>query len=87
MITVGVRELREDLSKWLQRVRDEGETIEITLRGETVARLVPTRRKSSSPEEIARQFADLDELAQEISKHWKSDMNAVEAVREQRREL
>jgi hypothetical protein len=29
VISVGVRELREDLSKLLQRVRDDGEMIEI----------------------------------------------------------
>lgn len=40
---IGIRELREDLSKTLRRVR-AGEALEITDRGEPVARLVPLRR-------------------------------------------
>jgi prevent-host-death family protein len=87
MISVGVRELREDLSKWLQRVRDEGEIIEVTVRGEAVARLVPMRRKWRSPEEVDEMFEGLDELAAEISEYWKDDLDSVEAVREQRRDL
>jgi len=37
---VGVRELRQNLSVYLRRVR-QGETLEVTERGEPVARLVP----------------------------------------------
>ncbi len=37
---VGVRELRQNLSVYLRRVKD-GETLEVTERGEPVARLAP----------------------------------------------
>jgi prevent-host-death family protein len=37
---VGVRELRQNLSVYLRRVKD-GETLEVTERGEPVARLTP----------------------------------------------
>jgi antitoxin (DNA-binding transcriptional repressor) of toxin-antitoxin stability system len=37
--TVGVRELRQNLSKYLERVK-EGETLTVTERGKEVARLV-----------------------------------------------
>jgi prevent-host-death family protein len=37
---VGVRELRQNLSVYLERVKD-GETIEVTERGRPVARLAP----------------------------------------------
>jgi prevent-host-death family protein len=37
---VGVRELRQNLSVYLRRVK-EGETLEVTERGEPVARLTP----------------------------------------------
>jgi prevent-host-death family protein len=37
---VGVRELRQNLSKYLRRV-EAGETLEVTERGRPVARLVP----------------------------------------------
>lgn len=39
---VGVRELRQNLSKYLERVKD-GETLVVTERGNEVARLVPSR--------------------------------------------
>jgi len=38
---VGVRELRQNLSKYLARVKD-GETLTVTERGHEVARLVPS---------------------------------------------
>jgi prevent-host-death family protein len=40
--TVGVRELRQNLSKYLTRVKN-GETLTVTERGHEVARLVPSR--------------------------------------------
>jgi prevent-host-death family protein len=40
METVGVRELRQHASRYLERVR-QGETLEVTDRGRPVARLVP----------------------------------------------
>ncbi len=40
--TVGVRELRQNLSKYLTRVK-QGETLTVTERGHVVARLVPSR--------------------------------------------
>jgi prevent-host-death family protein len=40
MERIGVRELRQNASKYLARVR-AGETIEVTDRGRAVARLVP----------------------------------------------
>jgi prevent-host-death family protein len=39
--TVGVRELRQNLSRYLERVK-EGETLTVTERGHEVARLVPS---------------------------------------------
>ena len=41
MQTVGVRELRQNLSRYLERVKD-GETLLVTERGREVARLVPS---------------------------------------------
>lgn len=46
---VGVRELRQNLSKHLVRVK-AGEVLTVTERGEDVARLVPTR-SSVSPQQ------------------------------------
>lgn len=41
METIGVRELRQHASRYLEQVRSTGEPIEITDRGRPVARLVP----------------------------------------------
>jgi prevent-host-death family protein len=38
---VGVRELRQNLSVYLRRVREDGRAYEVTERGEPVARLIP----------------------------------------------
>lgn len=40
MRSIGVRELRQNASKYLRDVK-RGETVEVTERGEPVARLVP----------------------------------------------
>lgn len=45
--SVGVRELRQNLSKYLDRVK-EGESLVVTERGREVARLVPSGATSPS---------------------------------------
>jgi prevent-host-death family protein len=45
---VGVRELRQNLSVYLRRVK-AGETLEVTERGQTVARLTPQPPETLSP--------------------------------------
>lgn len=52
MERIGVRELRQHASRYLERVRS-GETIEITDRGRLVAQLVPPR--DSAYERLAAQ--------------------------------
>lgn len=49
---VGVRELRQNLSRWLRRV-EAGETFEVTDRGEPVALLVPLRNESDAIRRLA----------------------------------
>jgi prevent-host-death family protein len=87
MVTVGVRELKQETSKILRRVREEGEIIEITYHGEVIARLVPVAPPQPSDEEIAAVLADLEALSAEISAKWPEGVSAVEAIREVRREL
>ena len=87
MITVGIRELKQQTSKILRRVREEGEIIEITYHGEVIARLVPVNPPAPSSEEMSATWADLDQLTAEISAKWPEGVSAVEAVREGRRDL
>ena len=48
---IGVRELRQNLSVYLRRVK-EGEALEVTERGRTVARLVPAQEHESVLERL-----------------------------------
>jgi prevent-host-death family protein len=50
---VGIRELRQNLSVYVKRVREEGRAYEVTERGEPVARLTPlTERPASRIEQM-----------------------------------
>jgi len=55
---VGVRELRNDLSQWLERVRD-GEEVVVTDRGGPVARLVPAGWREEVAELAAKGMVTL----------------------------
>jgi len=56
MSTVGVRELRQNLSRYLDRVK-EGEAFVVTERGEEVARLTPSGREDSALAWLIRERA------------------------------
>ena len=88
MKTLGVRELKERISEILRLVEEEGETIEVTKRGEVVAHLVPARKAAPSSDSTDDDaWTDLDRLSVEISAHWPVGLSAVDAVRDARREL
>ncbi len=53
---VGIRELRQNLSVYVKRVREEGRAYEVTERGEPVARLTPLEGRPMS--RIERMIAD-----------------------------
>jgi prevent-host-death family protein len=53
---VGIRELRQNLSVYVKRVREEGRAYEVTERGEPVARLTPLEDRPMST--IERMIAD-----------------------------
>jgi prevent-host-death family protein len=48
---IGIRRLRENLSQAIRRVR-AGETLEVTHRGQPVARLVPVGRRASKLDQM-----------------------------------
>jgi prevent-host-death family protein len=83
---IGVREFRDHASQFLKRVAERGETIEISNHSRVIARLVPAEQPDlkAAWEEWNRQA---DKLAEEISRDWQGPQDAVEAVREQRRDL
>jgi len=70
MLSIGVREFKDQINSILRRVRTKGEIVEITYYGRTVARLVPVVNESYSEEAVHAFLADFDSLAIEIGKAW-----------------
>jgi prevent-host-death family protein len=82
MVTVGIRELKQQTSELIRRVREKGDEILVTYHGEVVARIIPA---APSLEETGRAWEALDHLAVEIGTHWPKGVSVVEAVSEGRR--
>jgi prevent-host-death family protein len=87
MRTVGVRELKTSASRLLRRVRERGEEIQVTYRGQVVARIVPVLERRAPAGADAGVWSDLDRLAAEIGGHWPKGITAAAAVTEGRRDL
>ena len=83
MITVGIRELKQQASELIRQVRETGSEVQITYHGKVVARLVPV--VSRDPEVVEKAWAALDELALEISAAWPNGVTATQALGEDRR--
>jgi prevent-host-death family protein len=79
MKTLGVRELKKNLSEALREVQ-AGEIIEVTNRGQVIARVVPVRPPKQDPEAIRTALADMDALAAEIAAYWPEGVSAAEAL-------
>ena len=66
MATVGIKELKAHTTDILLRVRNEGEPIDITLRGEVVARIVPIAAPNTRAERTQHAQATLKQIAADI---------------------
>ncbi|MGH2558399.1 MAG: hypothetical protein ACRDJH_04980 [Thermomicrobiales bacterium] len=87
-VQIELEELSEETQGFLRRARDEGVLLNITDHGEIVAHITPgTRHRRPTADEIARHFAAIDELAEEIAKTWPKGVSAVDAVNDVRRDL
>ncbi len=82
---IGIRELGSSASKIVHRVHEKGETVDITYRGQIVARLIPITTPKPDPKALNIIWADLDQVAQEIGRYWPKGVSTVEAVNEGRR--
>lgn len=88
MKSLCVCELKERISEILRLVEEEGETVEVTKRGEVIAHLVAVRKLQQSVEQADDAvWTDLERLAAEISANWPSKVSAVDAVSDVRRDL
>jgi len=84
---VGVRELKEQTSRILREVREQGTEFLITYHGQVIARLVPIQSSEEQRAQVAQVWDELDRLAEELRARWPKGISAVEAISEQRREL
>ncbi len=92
--TIGVRELKAGADEIVREVAETGRPIDIVRNGQIAARLSPVPTTESEPrprpwteEERAAFWQRMDALSSEISRVWPKGVSAVDAVREQRREL
>jgi len=83
MVTVGVREFKQQTSELIRLVRETGSEIQITYHGQVVALLVPV--KKTKPKNVSRAWTQLDILAAEIGASWKKGMSAAKATSQGRR--
>jgi prevent-host-death family protein len=81
MVTVGIRELKQQTSELIRRVRERGDEILVTHHGKVVARILPV---TPAPDESRHIWEDLDRLAVEIGKRWPQGVSAAHAVSEGR---
>jgi prevent-host-death family protein len=86
MEAIGIRDLKERASEILRRVREEGNSFEITYHGRVIARIVPVT-EAGSPLSASEFRERWDRLAQAIGERWPEGVSAVDAIREGRREL
>lgn len=83
--SVGVRELRAKTSRVLRRVRDKREAVDVTYRGQVIARIVPVASPAETAATASAVWADIDQVAEEIGRHWTPGSSAAAAVSEGRR--
>lgn len=87
MKTVGVRELKANISELLRTVHTTGETVEVTRHGQVIARLVPAHQPQPSDRDANGAWTELNQLAAEISALWPEGVSAQNAINDVRRDL
>ncbi len=87
MTTIGIKELKARTSEILRRVHDEGQPIDVTLRGKVIARIVPVAPSPAHHDEALAILHDMEQLAAEIGARDVPPINTTTLMREERREL
>ncbi|SRR6266446_1735106 len=88
MKTLGVGELKEHIDEILRMVEEEGETIDVTKRGKVIARVVPANEPEKPiKRDLKRFWEETDRLAAEIGTYLPEKADAVEIIRDVRRDL
>lgn len=84
MVTVGIRELKQQASELVRKVREDGVEVQITYHGKVVALLVPVAEAIQTEQET-QAWTDIDHLAAEIGVRWPKGLSASQAISEDRR--
>ena len=84
MVTVGIRQLKQQASELIRLVREEGAEVQITYHGKVVALLVPVELAPQTEQET-NAWLDIDHLASEIGARWPKGVSASQAIGEDRR--
>ena len=87
MTEVGIRELKTQASDIIRRVRENNESYVVTYRGRPVARLEPLADPEEKRYRAREVLAEMDRIAEEVSKYWPEGLSAADAVAADRREL
>jgi prevent-host-death family protein len=85
---IGVRELKNQASRILRSVQEDGVEYIVTVRGNPVAVLRSLTDEDRDRQErfgIEQELADMTVLAGQIAANWRSPHSAVDLVSEQRR--
>lgn len=92
------QELMAHIDELLRILEEKHEIVELTYRGKVIGNIVPSQPASNEieqqpgPEQLHKQklkafWADIDELANQIAAHSPNHVDAVQIVREGRRDL
>ena len=84
MLSVSVRELKQQASKLICLIRETKNEVQVTQRGKVVALLIPVVSPENKTSE-RRAWISMDALAVEIGAHWPKDVSASQAISESRR--
>ena len=87
MERVGVREFKQQTKELLERIREANDSVTITDHGRVVACVVPAKPRRHDPAATAAWLATIDDLAEELGRHWPEGVTAVDAVDDVRRDL
>ena len=82
MVTVGIRELKQQASELVRMVRETRSQVQVTYHGKVVALLIPAEKTASKDEETA--WTNLDNLAAEIGARWPKGVSSAQAISEAR---
>ncbi len=83
MVTVGIRQLKQQASELVRQVRESDSPVQITDHGKVVALLIPAEQATDAEGE-ARAWPALDELAAQIGQRWPEKLPVQQARVEER---